>query len=140
MGDDKQMQGLTEAMTATDANMVSWIGWAYENLYNGTTGQPYPELAKHYSRAYPAAIAGTPISFGFSEDTTTFKLQFKSDPNLNAPTEIILPPSTFPNGYKVQVSPEGSLVQYTPDKRTLALFTSSSIKSATDISVTVSSK
>lgn len=140
MGDGKQMQGLAEAMTATDANMVSWIGWAYENLYNDTTGQSYPELAKHYSRAYPAAIAGTPISFSFSEDTNTFELQFKSDPSIDAPTEIILPPSTFSNGYNVQVSPQGSLVQYTPDKRTLAIFTSSSIKSATDITVTVSSK
>jgi endoglycosylceramidase len=139
MGDDKQMQSLTDAMAATDANMVSWIGWAYENLYNGTSGQPYPELAKHYSRAYPAAIAGTPISFGFSEGSTTFKLQFTSDPNIDAPTEIILPPSTFPNGYRVQVSPGGSLLQYALDKRTLALFTSTSIKNATDISVTVSS-
>jgi endoglycosylceramidase len=139
MGDDKQMQGLTDAMAATDANMVSWIGWAYENLYNGTSGQPYPELAKHYSRAYPAAIAGIPISFGFSEESTTFKLQFTSDPNIDAPTEIILPPSTFPNGYRVQVSPGGSLLQYALDKRTLALFTSTSIKNATDISVTVSS-
>ncbi|KAJ5275615.1 hypothetical protein N7505_004160 [Penicillium chrysogenum] len=133
------MQGLTDAMAAAGANMVSWIGWAYENLYNGSSGQPYPELAKHYSRAYPATIAGTPISFGFSEGSTTFKLQFTSDPNIDAPTEIILPPSTYPNGYRVQVSPGGSLLQYALDKRTLGLFTSTSIKNATDISVTVSS-
>lgn len=140
MGDDKQMQSLADAMAATDAYMISWIGWAYENLYNGTTGHPYPELAKHYSRAYPAAIAGTPISFGFSAGSTTFKLQFIADPNINAPTEIILPPSTFHNGYRVEVSPEGALLQYPLDKRTLALFTSSSIKSPTEISVTVSGK
>lgn len=140
MGDDKQMQSLTEAMAATDAYMVSWIGWAYENLYNGTTGHPYPELAEHYSRPYPAAIAGTPISFGFSAGSTTFKLQFTADPNIDAPTEIILPPSTFPNGYRVEASPQGALLQYAPDKRTLALFTSSSIKSPTVISVTVSGK
>ncbi|KAF4268992.1 hypothetical protein KXX13_008797 [Aspergillus fumigatus] len=138
MGDDQQMQGLADAMSATDANMVSWIGWAYENLYNGTSGQPYPELAKHYSRAYPAAVAGTPNSFSFDENSGTFKLQFTSDPNIKAPTEIILPPSTFPNGYKVQVSPAGSLLQYGPNKRTLALFTSSSIKNTINISVTVS--
>ncbi|KAL5361980.1 putative cellulase [Aspergillus floccosus] len=140
MGDDKQMQNLADAMSATDASMVSWIGWAYENLYNGTSGQPYPELAKHYSRAYPAAVAGTPTSFSFDESSATFKLQFTSDPNIQAPTEIILPPSTFPNGYKVQVSPDGSLLQYVPDKRTLALFTSSTLKDAVDISVTVSPK
>lgn len=140
MGDQKQMQGLADAMTATDANMVSWIGWAYENLYNGTSGKPYAELANHYSRAYPAAIAGTPNSFGFVESSGTFTLQFTSDPGIKAPTEIILPVSTFPNGYSVTVSPSGSVVQYARDKRTLALFASSSISSATLISVTITRK
>lgn len=140
MGDEKQMQGLTDAMTATDDNMVSWIGWAYENLYNGTSGHFYPELAKHYARAYPAAVAGTPTSFSFSESSRTFKLDFTADPSIDAPTEIILPPSTFPNGYKVQVSPKDSLRQYASDKRTLSLFTSSSIANATDIRVTISGK
>ena len=46
----------------------------------------------------------------------------------------------FPNGYKVQVSPHGSLRQYALDKRTLALFTSTSIKNTTDISVMISPK
>ncbi|KAJ9300243.1 CAZyme family GH5 [Paecilomyces variotii] len=140
VGDDKQMRDMADAMTATDAHMVSWIGWAYENLYKGTSGKPYPELQKHYSRAYPAAIAGTPTSFGFDENSGTFKLQFTSDPNIDAPTEIILPPSTFPNGYRVQISPVGSLGQYERDKRTLALFTSSSLQKATDISVTITRK
>ncbi|OAA41277.1 cellulase [Metarhizium rileyi] len=140
MGDDKQMKGLADAMLATDANMVSWIGWAYENLYNGTSGQPYPELARHYSRAYPAAVAGSPESFGFDEISATFKLQFTSDPNIDAPTEIILPVSAFSDGYSVQVSPEGSLMPYAPDKRTLALFASADLKIATTISVTVSRK
>ncbi|KNG88132.1 cellulase [Aspergillus nomiae NRRL 13137] len=140
MGDDKQMQDLADAMSATDEKMVSWIGWAYENLYNGTSGQAYPELATHYSRAYPAAVAGTPKSFSFSESSATLELKFTSDPAIDAPTEVILPPSTFPNGYSVQVSPEGSLVQHEVDKRTLALFTSDSVKDATEISVTVTRK
>lgn len=140
MGDDKQMSNLAEAVAATDEQMVSWIGWAYENLYNGTTGKPYPQLAKHYSRAYPTAVAGTPKSYSFDEDSGTFKLTFTSDPNMVAPTEIMLPPSTFPIGYSVQVSPENSVVQYTPDKRTLALFTADNLKDATEISVTITRK
>ncbi|KAF5557324.1 glycoside hydrolase superfamily [Fusarium phyllophilum] len=140
MGNDKQMARLAEAMTATDANMVSWIGWAYENLYNGTSGKPYPELEKHYSRAYPAAIAGTPTSFGFDATSGIFKLNFTSDPDIDAPTEIILPVSTFPNGYDVKIFPSGSLKQYTPDERTLAMFTSSFVKEATDISIAIARK
>ncbi|VZH89687.1 unnamed protein product [Fusarium fujikuroi] len=140
MGDDKQMAGLAEAMTATDANMVSWIGWAYENLYNGASGKSYPQLQKHYSRAYPAAIAGTPTSFGFEETSGIFKLNFTSDPAIGAPTEIILPTSTFPNGYEVRVLPSGSLLQYEPDDRTLALFTSKAMRKEIEISIEVSSK
>ncbi|KAK6446827.1 hypothetical protein ACSS6W_011096 [Trichoderma asperelloides] len=140
MGDDKQMKDLTDAMSATDANMVSWMGWAYENLYNGTSGQPYPELAKHYSRAYPAAIAGMPKMFSFDESSGTFKLKFISNPEIDAPTEIILPSPSFPNGYEVQILPEESLIQYTRDTRTLALFTNGNIKNATEISVIVSRK
>lgn len=137
MGDDKQMQGIADAMSATDANMVSWMGWAYENLYNGSSGKPYPELAKHYSRAYPAAVAGTPKGFRFDEASGTFELRFTSDSSIEAPTEIILPAATFPNGYSVEISPAGSLVQYKPDARTLSLFTATGISSATDISVKI---
>ncbi|KAH8692136.1 putative cellulase [Talaromyces proteolyticus] len=140
VGDDKQMRDMADVMMATDVHMVSWIGWAYENLYKGASEEPYPELQKHYSRAYPASIAGTPTSFGFDEDSGTFKLQFTSDPRIDAPTEIILPPSTFPNGYRIQISPAGSLGQYKRDNRTLALCKSSSLKKATDISVTIARK
>ncbi|KAJ6779534.1 hypothetical protein PWT90_09763 [Aphanocladium album] len=140
MGDDKQMSSMAEAMKATDDSMVSWIGWAYENLYDGTSGNPHPELQKHYSRAYPSAVAGTPNSFGFDESSGAFKLEFKTDSSIDAPTEIILPASTFPNGYNVQIFPSSSLVQHSPDNRTLALFTSKSLASGTVVSVTVTRK
>lgn len=140
MGDDKQMSAMADAMKATDDNMVSWIGWAYEKLYDGTSGKPHPQLQGHYGRAYPAAIAGTPKSFGFDESSGTFKLQFTSDPAIDAPTEIILPASTFPNGYNVQVSPDVGLVQHTRDNRTLSFFTPKSLTAATTISVTITRK
>lgn len=123
MDGDKNTQGMQDAVNAADSNMVSWMGWAYENLYDGT-GNPYPTLAKHYSRAYPAAIAGTPKSFSFDESSSTFSLQFVPDAAISAPTEVILPLPTFPKGYNLTVSPPGSVVSYHPDDRTLALFTS----------------
>ena len=137
MGDDEQMQELEDAMTATDASMVSWIGWAYENLYDGSSGQPHAELAKHYSRPYPAAVAGVPKSFSFDKESRTFRLEFTSNVEIDAPTEIILPRGTFHSGFKVQVVPAGSLVQYKRDARTLALFTSTTVPNATDIAVTI---
>lgn len=140
LSNDQERKAMEDAMKATDANMFSWIGWAYENLYNGTSGKPYPELQKHYSRPYPAAIAGTPVAFGFDESPGIFYLHFTSDPTIDAPTEIILPASTFPNGYRINISPVGSLVQYKRDKRTLALFTSPSLQNPTLISVNIIKK
>lgn len=140
MGDAKQMQSITDAVTAADANMVSWMGWAYENLYDGSTGKPHPELAGHYSRAYPSAVSGEPKSFGYDESSATFRLQFVTDPTTSAPTEIILPVSSFPRGYNVQVTPAGSLLSFARDERTLALFTSGSLTSPTTVSVVITPK
>lgn len=141
MGSPADMRRLADAMAATDAHMVSWIGWAYENLYDPATGgKPHPELARHYSRPYPAAVAGTPLAFGFSERDATLRLRFRADPAVAAPTELILPPSRFPHGWELSVSPPGSLRTYAPDNRTLALFTASGVRAATEISVTVTRK
>ncbi|KAI1916557.1 hypothetical protein LOZ52_002830 [Ophidiomyces ophidiicola] len=136
-GDAKTMRGMEDAMSATDEKMVSWIGWTYDHLYNGTTGQPYPELARHYSRPYPAAVAGNPKSYHFDPSSGTFKLVFIVDPKIKAPTELILPALTYPQGFKVQVSPDTALREFPRDKRTLALFTAPSITTATEISVTI---
>jgi endoglycosylceramidase len=135
-GDDKQMSDMADAMKVTDAHMTSWMGWAYENLYDNC-GEPRPELQKHYSRPYPAAVAGKPISYEFEELSHTFTLKFRSDPDIDAPTEVILPPSTFPKEPFIAIEPPGSLEKYQKDKRTLALFTSKSLQSPTDITVTI---
>ncbi|KAI1962363.1 hypothetical protein LOZ58_002702 [Ophidiomyces ophidiicola] len=136
-GDAKTMRAMEDAMSATDEKMFSWIGWTYDHLYNGTTGEPYPELARHYSRPYPAAVAGNPKSYHFDPSSGTFKLVFIVDPKIKAPTELILPTLTYPQGFKVQVSPHTALREFPRDKRTLALFTAPSITTATEISVTI---
>ncbi|KAF7720599.1 hypothetical protein EC973_007058 [Apophysomyces ossiformis] len=140
MGDQKQMNQLNDAMEATDKYMVSWIGWAYENLYDRATGKPYPDLAVHYSRAYPTAVAGTPTSYSFDESSATFTLTYKVDTTIDAPTEIMLPARTFPNGYNVNISPANSVVSYTVDNRTLALFVTNSTKNGDAISITITKK
>lgn len=140
MGDNKQVCATAEALAAIYANVVSWIDWAGENSYNGGTDKPYPELEKHCSHVYPAAVAKTLTSFGFDDSSGVFKLIFRSDPSIGAPSEVILPASKFANGYNVQIVPTGSLLQYKSDKRTFALFTSSPLKKGIDISVTITSK
>ncbi|ORX56199.1 putative cellulase [Hesseltinella vesiculosa] len=136
MGDANQMSGMVDAVTSADTYMMSWMGWAYENLYNSSR-MPYPELQAHYSRAYPTAVAGTPTSFKFDESTATFNLVYNINASNGAPTEIMLSPLTYPNGYNVTMNPAQSLVTYTVDNRTLALFPADSTQDGTSITVTI---
>ncbi|KAI8060176.1 glycoside hydrolase superfamily [Gongronella butleri] len=140
MGDDKQMSGIATAVQQADEGMVSWMGWAYDNLYNGTTGKPHPELAVHYQRAYPTAVAGTPTSYSFDESSATFKLAFTINTAIDAPTEIMLPPPVYANGYNVAVTPAGSLTPYNVDERTVALFPANATKTGDAITVTITPK
>ncbi|CAO3588947.1 unnamed protein product [Absidia cylindrospora] len=140
MGDQKQMDDLQTAVNTADEHMVSWMGWAYENLYNTTSGNPYPELAKHYSRAYPSAISGIPNSFAFNPSDQSFALEFAVNKAVDAPTELILPKPTYPNGYTVSISPADSLVQYVVDDRTLALFNADTTKDGQVVKVSITKK
>ncbi|KAI8080047.1 glycoside hydrolase superfamily [Halteromyces radiatus] len=140
MGDQSQMDGIQTAVNAADDYMVSWMGWAYENLYDAN-GTMYAALAKHYSRAYPQAISGTPDKFTFNTTDSSFSLVFHADPTIDAPTELILPKDTFPNGYNVSFTPADALVPYAlDDQRTLALFTQPSIQSGQAISISITKK
>jgi endoglycosylceramidase len=137
LSDDAAATALQSAVNTADNYMMSWMGWAYENLYD-SSGVPYPGLAKHYSRAYPAAVAGNPTSFYFNPSDSSFKLTYVIQKSIDAPTEIILPTPTYPNGYNVSVSPgTANLVQYKPDSRTLALFNSDSTIDGQSVTITI---
>ncbi|CAO3641847.1 unnamed protein product [Cunninghamella echinulata] len=140
MGTDQDMADLQTNMNTADQYMISWMGWAYENLYNYQTGEMYPVLAKHYSRAYPSAIAGVPVSFAFNPSDQSFKLVFNVKKSITAPTELMLPTPTYPNGYNVTVSPADALVSYTANERTLALFNADSTTDGQQVTVTITKK
>jgi endoglycosylceramidase len=140
LGDSTQMSNIQLAVDKADQYMMSWMGWAYENLYNTTTKQPYPQLAAHYSRAYPAAVAGTPTSFSFNSNDSSFVLVYAVKKNVTAPTEIVLPNRTYPNGYTVSITPAGSVVLYAKDPNTIALFTAAATADGQSISVTITKK
>ncbi|KAF1802879.1 glycoside hydrolase family 5 protein [Mucor lusitanicus] len=135
--DDAGAAKLQEAVNAADQYMMSWMGWAYENLYDGN-GVAYPGLAKHYSRAYPAAVAGVPTKFAFNPSDSSFSMTFNVKKSVNAPSEIILPVPTYPNGYNVSISPStADIVQYKLDDRTLALFNGDSTTEGQTITVNI---
>ena len=83
-----------------DAQQVGWIYWAWK-YYGDPTGSAAESLvmadgrlrstALVLSRAYPQAVAGTPISFDFSPSTSVFDLAYVPDHRIHAPTVIFVP-------------------------------------------------
>jgi hypothetical protein len=55
-------------------------------------------------RPYARKIAGEPVRMSFDLTTKTFELEFRHDPQANAPTEIFVPDYQYPNGYTVELS------------------------------------
>jgi endoglycosylceramidase len=111
---DAALAGAT-AMIADQAN-VSWTYWsaiqlndptggsAYEGLLDQTTRRPYPSMAHALAVPYPAATAGIPRRQRFDHGTLTFTYDYRSDPGIRAPTEVVVPSYTFPRGYTAQAS------------------------------------
>ena len=52
-------------------------------------------------RPYPVATAGEPLQFSFDMRSRVLRLTFRHDPGVTLPTEIFVPPSQYPFGYRV---------------------------------------
>jgi endoglycosylceramidase len=106
----------SQTVSEADADNLSWAYWsamqlhdptagdAYEGLLNQQTRQPYPALARALAVPYPWATAGLPARQSFDRRTRTFRYRYAVDPKIHAPTEIEVPPYTYPYGYSVQVT------------------------------------
>jgi endoglycosylceramidase len=92
---------LLAAVTAKlDAEQVGWAYWAWR-YYGDPTGSADESLvmadgrlrstALVLSEAYPEAVAGTPISFGFSTQSDVFTLTYTPDHAIRAPTVVFVP-------------------------------------------------
>jgi len=55
-------------------------------------------------RPYPVATAGELHELNFNPDSRVFKLVFRHDPAIAAPTEIFVPNYHYPHGYSIKVS------------------------------------
>ena len=81
---------------------------------------------------YPQALAGTPLEWSFNPERRLFQMSYDSNSpsgrrlDVNALTEIILPPERFKNGYEVFV--EGAKVVSPRNADTLVLLNQSDAK------------
>ncbi len=105
---------LASVTAELDAQEVGWEYWAWK-FYGDPTGSADESLvmadghlrstARVLSRAYPQAVAGIPLSFGFSPGTGAFHLSYVPDHRVRAPTVVFVPTQLhYPHGYCAVVS------------------------------------
>ena len=128
------------------ADNLSWAFWAamqlhdptggqaYEGLLDQTTRRPYPNQGHAMSVPYAWATAGTPGAQWFYRPTQTYRYRYAVNPRIQAPTEIEIPPYTYPLGYTAQVT--GARIT---SATSAALLTLSADRGARTVSLTVRS-
>ena len=100
-----------------DAQQVGWVYWAWK-YYGDPTGSEAESLvmadgrlrstARVLSRAYPEAVAGVPISFGYSPASGVFHLAYVPNHRVHAPTVVFVPTELhYPHGYCAHASGPG---------------------------------
>lgn len=96
-----------------DELQLGWTYWQWK-YYDDPTGSSAEALVtpdgqvspivQSLSRAYPQAVAGTPVSFSFDPGSREFHLLYVPNQSIAAPTVIFVPVSVhYPHGYRAQV-------------------------------------
>jgi endoglycosylceramidase len=105
---------LAPIAAALDTRQVSWIYWAWK-FYGDPTGSADESLvmadgrlrstAYVLSRAYPRAVAGTPLTYSFSAQTDQFDMAYVPNHRIHAPTLIFVPTQVhYRHGYCARAS------------------------------------
>jgi endoglycosylceramidase len=123
---------LTTLTDRFDDTMASWMFWAQPQNQTPTHRQQPPTgpnlMNPAIVRPYPRAVAGTPQQWNYDGTTGTFTLEYTArhvdsgQPFASgARTEVFLPPSSYPGGYRVES--QGAVVVSSPDAPVLELAT-----------------
>ena len=62
------------------------------------------------TRPYASAVAGRTLSMRFHSLAKRLELVYELEPDLRLPTELRLPPRTYPFGFRLHVSPAGAAI------------------------------
>lgn len=89
-----------------DRTTSGWFFWSYDGggwgLWNPDgTDAPHAEIMV---RAYPRAVAGEPVSYGYDESTRCLSLVYEDRSGVEGATEIYVPEARhYPDGWQVHV-------------------------------------
>jgi len=105
---------LARVTADADAHLTGWMYWQwldYDDPTGSHTSGLWPPSTRTaamldvLSRTYASAVAGTPTAMSFDPLSGRFRLQFRADPRITAPTVIFVPVSThYPRGYCASVT------------------------------------
>ena len=121
-----------------DKNFASWTYWD-SPFFNTTTGEVRYNLVKHFARVYASATAGIPTSMSYNVQTKKFMFTFTPNPSISAPTEIVIPPLSYPNGFNVVLSP-GYDWKFDKTANTMYITPKANAISASEVNLWISQK
>lgn len=134
--------------TQMDAQLLSWLDWAYNESIIADASEPAgPDNLRSEAafaalvRPYPVALAGTPTAMSFDSTTKEFELRYTtSRPDGGTYPDALLsvvsvPPRQYPNGYSVAVV--GATLTSAADASLLTLRTDSG---AAEVSLRISTE
>lgn len=121
-----QVKALQRCMQAVEENLLNYTLWVYTpdntnqrgDLWNDEDFSIYSPDQRNNPRdinsggraleavvrPYPVATAGELLEASFNCHRRTFRMRFRSDPRVSAPTEVFVPNLQYPHGYSVRVS------------------------------------
>ncbi|KAA1425721.1 cellulase family glycosylhydrolase [Nocardioides antri] len=101
-----------------DEHLMGWLHWAYKRWDDPTTADDAQGMfaddadlstvkrakLRRLVRTYAQAVAGVPRRMSFDVDTGAFRLRYRPDTRIAAPTKIFVSPLHYPGGYRVRVT------------------------------------
>jgi len=92
---------IDKVQTLLDQMMIGEAYWSSDpgpgSAVWTSRGKP-ADLSTVIATAYPRAIAGQPVSFGYDKSTLDLNVQWTDKPGVTGSTDLYLPPSDFPGG------------------------------------------
>jgi len=108
--DQPDIEGTIECNFVLDQADSHFQSWSYWDAARGTVlwdseGEPDLNKVKVFSRPYPQATAGAPVKLSYDTVSRTFSYAYHPKPSLGVPTVVFVSPLLYPEGYKVEVTP-----------------------------------
>eukprot|EP01102_Stenamoeba_stenopodia_P003368 TRINITY_DN1333_c0_g1_i5.p1 TRINITY_DN1333_c0_g1~~TRINITY_DN1333_c0_g1_i5.p1 ORF type:complete len:544 (-),score=80.71 TRINITY_DN1333_c0_g1_i5:434-1996(-) len=128
-----------QVMNNADKYLQSWTYWDFSDGAFFDNGKINMDYVKMFSRTYPQAIAGLPISYYFDPNTAEFAFTFlATQPTSTRPTVIYLNEELhYPSGYNLRISTP-SLLNVTTYTNYIELVYTSEVRMGDIIAIDIS--